>query len=66
MQDDGLDVATCASDLPVCLHTRVKPDLGSVAADEVPLIALGSFDRLRDEVHRLLGGYKANYAINFE
>jgi len=30
------------------------------------LTAYRSFDRLCDEVHRLLGGYRANNAINFE
>jgi transposase len=32
----------------------------------LPLTAYRSFDRLCDEVHRLLGGYRANNAINFE
>lgn len=32
----------------------------------LPLSAYLSFDRLRDEAHRLLGGYGTDNAINFE
>lgn len=32
----------------------------------LPMSAYFSFDRLRDEVHRLLGGYGTDHAINFE
>jgi transposase len=32
----------------------------------LPLSAYLSFDRLRDEVRRLLGGYGTDRAINFE
>lgn len=32
----------------------------------LPLSAYLSFDRLCEEVHRLLGGYGSKYAINFE
>jgi len=32
----------------------------------LPLNAYRSFNRLRDEVHRLLGGYGTEYTINYE
>ena len=32
----------------------------------LPLSAYLSFERLCEEVHRLLGGYGTDYAINFE
>lgn len=32
----------------------------------LPLSVYLSFDRLRDEFHRLLGGYGTNHAINFK
>ena len=32
----------------------------------LPLSAYLSFERLREEVHRLLGGYGTDHAINFE
>ncbi|NVF13080.1 IS630 family transposase, partial [Halomonas sp. QX-1] len=32
----------------------------------LPLSAYLSFERLHEEVHRLLGGYGTDHAINFE
>jgi hypothetical protein len=60
----------CAPDLSVCLLTRAESDRDSVWRQMkytwLPLSAYLSFERLCEEVHRLLGGYGADHAINFE
>jgi hypothetical protein len=63
-----MDVATCASDL-----SAYSPELNLIEIlwrqmkyTWLPLSAYLSFERLREEVHCLLGGYGTDHAINFE